>query len=270
MNLSPLRSTLSRFSSPLAQKGGIDLSLAPYVPQVVAEEQQKQRGFQPLQMVLDVLQRGQYLTANMADEIQQSFQNGTPLGTATVNVLRAALQGISGKRKGDWETLLFGGNIVGGGQREGWLPENLKTGADEPLIRWGAEGSTGLAEGILRPKKLIGLAANVALDPTTYLTFGASKLAQATASRFAEDVLKLTVATMGPDDFAKLGLRFGEKVGKNVENVLKAVRGGGNDIAKRHFADIYNKAYQNALRNPSEKVMQDIAPKLEIAGQRAA
>jgi len=270
LNLSPLRSTLSRFSSPLSRqaRGGLDPSVLPYVPKVIQEEQQKARGLQPLQLVLDVLQRGQYLTANMADEIQQSLQNGTPLTEATANVLKAAFQGISGKRKGDWETLLFGGNIEGGGERPGWLPQSLKAGANEPLIRWGQEGSTGLAEGILRPRKLVGLAANIALDPTTYLTFGASKLATATAGKYAEDVLKLTVATMGPEDFAKLGLNFSQKVGKNVENVLKAV--GSNDVARRYFADVYNKAYQNALRNPAEKVVQDIAPQLEVAGQRAA
>jgi hypothetical protein len=236
---------------------------------VIAKEKQKQGQFQPLQFVLDLLQRGQYLTANIADEIETSAKNGTPLGQSTVNVLRAAFQGLTGARKGDWESLLFGGDIQGDTEaNKGWLPESFKKTAGEPLIRWGGEGTTGLAEGILRPRKLIGLAANVAMDPTTYLTFGATKAAEAVAARYAEDVVKLTVASMGEAELKKMGVKFAEKVGKNAEDVVKAIQTRGTDIGKRTMESVYNNAYKNALRNPMSKISEDIAPQLQTAISR--
>lgn len=270
MNLSPLRSTLSRLSSPLdhaTRTGGLDQSLLPYVPKVVQAEQQKQNSFQPLQFVLDLLQRGQYLTANVADEIVNSAQTGKPLGQATVDTLKAAFQGLTGARKGDWETLLFGGNITGGGERPGWLPENMKgPGMSEPLIKWGGQGSTGFAEGILRPRKLIGLAANIAGDPLTYMTFGATEAARAAASKYAQDVVKLTVATMGTEDLAKLGAKAA--AGNTAEAAIKSIEKAGSLQGKRFLSETYNQAYMNALRNPSQKIIQDVAPRLEVAGQR--
>jgi hypothetical protein len=272
VNLSPLRSTISRLSSPLSRgtSGGLDQSLLPYVPKVIEAERQKQGQFQPLQMVLDLLQRGQYLTANIADEIEKSARDGTPLGNATLNTLKAAFQGLTGQRKGDWETLLFGGNIVGGGERAGWLPESMKgESMSDPLIRWGGEGSTGLAEGIFRPRKLIGLAANVAGDPLTYLSFGATNAAKSAASKYAQDVVKLTIATMGEKEVGKLGLKFSDLVGKNAENVMKVVqKDKGNAIGRRFLEDTYNQAYMNALRNPAKQITEDIAPKLQEAISR--
>jgi hypothetical protein len=269
MNLSPLRSTVTRLSSlNQPRSSGVDSSLLPYIPKVIEEEKQKQSQFQPLQFVLDLLSRGQYLTANVADEIEQSARTGKPLGEATINTLKAAFQGLTGQRKGDWETLLFGGNIEGGGQREGWLPDSIKNNdvINEPLIRWGKEGSTGLAEGMFRPRKVMGLAANIAGDPLTWLTMGGTEAARAVATKYAQDVVKLTVATMDAEKLAKLGA----KAGGGVEQTLKVIQKSGDIKMKRMLENTYNEAYKNALRNPQAKIMEDVAPQLEVAGQRAA
>ena len=75
----------------------------------------------------------------------------------------------------------FGGRKAEGGEREGWIPQNVQEKLEKPLIRWGKEGATGLAEGILRPSKMIGLGANILLDPTTYISFGATTAARTAA-----------------------------------------------------------------------------------------
>jgi hypothetical protein len=219
-------------------------------------------------MILDLLQRGQYLTANIADEIEESFRTGRPLGESTAEVLKAAFQGITGERKGDWETLLFGGNIEGtsdqAGERAGWIPGEW---GDEPLIKYGPEGATGLAGGMLRPRKLIGTAANILLDPTTYIGFGSTSASKATANKFAQDTLKLTLATMGPDDFAKLGVKFSEKVGKNIDDVATLI--SKTSIGKQFMEETYNKAFQTALRTPEKGLIKEIAPRVETALDRS-
>lgn len=251
-----------------------DSAIRPFAREAEREEEAKRKKFQPLQMVLDLLQRGQYLTANMADEIEESFRTGRPLGESTIEVLKAAWQGLAGTRKGDWETLLFGGTIGGtsdqAGEREGWVPQDVQEKLEKPLIRWGKEGSTGLAEGALRPSKMIGLAANILLDPTTYINpFGkATKAATRAAGDFARDTVRLTLATMGPDDFAKLGLKFSEKAGKGMGNVLKVIENSGSDIAKRFVSKTYDDAFKFALRNTPEKLMGEVAPRIATAQGR--
>jgi hypothetical protein len=268
MNLSPLRSTLTRLSSPYTRQTETN-PILPYARQVLEKDRGEQKKFQPLKMVLDLLQRGQYLTANIADEVEESFRTGRPLGESTVEVIRAAFQGLTGQRKGDWETLLFGGNIEGtsdqAGERPGWIPGEW---GDEPLLHWknAQEGATGLGEGILRPRKLIGMAANIALDPTTYIGLGPTKAAKATAGQFAKDTLKLTLATMGADDFAKLGLKFSERAGKNIDDVAKII--SKSSIGKRFMEETYNKAFKTALRNSGADLMKEVAPRLQEAGTK--
>lgn len=268
MNLYPIRSTIARLNNPLNRQTSGDNSIRPYAREAVRRDQAEQKRFQPLKLIFDLLQRGQYLTANMADEIEESFRTGRPLGESTAQVIKAAWEGLTGARKGDWETLLFGGRIEGtspeAGERAGWIPGEW---GDAPLIKWGGEGTSGIAEGILRPRKLIGLAANIALDPTTYIGLGPTKAAQATAGKFAKDALKLKLATMEADDFAKLGLKFSEAAGKNVDDVAKLLQ--KSSVGKRFVEETYNKAFQTALRNPvTPQTLEDSL--LKITSERLA
>lgn len=267
MNLRPLTASVSRLNSLFKPKStAVDQEMVKYATQAAQEEQTKSRRFQPLQLVLDVLQRGQYLTANMADEIEESLRTGRDLGESTAEVLKAAWQGITGERKGDWETLLFGGNIGGtsdqAGERAGWLPQNVQETLERPLIRWGQEGATGLAEGVLRPSKWIGLAANVLLDPTTYISpfTKATKGAQVAAQKYAKDVVRLTLATMGPDDFAKIGVKFSEAAGKNIDDIAKIAR--ASKEGSRFVEKLYNEAFETALKTPAKALGEGLAPRM--------
>ena len=62
----------------------------------------------PLQKFFDLLQRGQYLSANLTQEITDSIRTGEPLSQAAADAARGAWEGLTGKRKGTYTDVLFG------------------------------------------------------------------------------------------------------------------------------------------------------------------
>jgi len=71
-----------------------------------------------------------------------------------------------------------------------------------PLIKF-KPGAEGQERGALRPRRLIGLIANIALDPLTYIGgIGPTQKARAVASQFADDIVRFGKGEL--DEIAKM------------------------------------------------------------------
>jgi hypothetical protein len=225
-------------------QSAVDPVLRQYAREEVAKS--KVRKIQPLKMLFDILSRPQYVTANIAEEITRSIQTGEPIGQAAQDVAKGIWEGLTGKRKGDWEKILFGGAAEGSEAPDaftGWAP-----GAGEqlshPLIKF-KPGASGEERGILRPKKWIGLAANIIMDPTTWIGLGPTKAAKSSAKQFAEDAAK--IATKDPELAAKIVSSIDPKLAGNIDALLKKLKGGMKDATERVVTDTSRRAGKQAL-----------------------
>jgi len=159
--------------------------LLPYVQQEKAQQEREINWLQPLELIFDLLSRGQYLTANIGEDV------GRAISGENVDILRGAWEGITGKRKGSWKKTFFGGTDKGEEDRdayEGWFkdtPDWMRAEAKIPII-----GPTSLQD-------VIGFLGDVFLDPTTYISFGSSKAAEAAAQKYAEKAVVQTVKQLG-------------------------------------------------------------------------
>ena len=112
--------------------------------------------------VRPALSRGQYVTANIAEDITQ-LARGEGLKSWDAPILR----GLTGKRKGNWENVLWGSREGAEKEQDGWFKTQNK------VVR----GATGFL-------------ANVLFDPLTYMTFGATSGARQTAHAAAEGAVR--------------------------------------------------------------------------------
>lgn len=94
--------------------------LYPYVQQVKQEHERKFNLWQPIEFVFDLLSRGQYMTANTAKQFITNLKSGQPI---FYGVPREIWQGLSGQEKGDWGTVLWGGQDVGERSSKDFSPE---------------------------------------------------------------------------------------------------------------------------------------------------
>ena len=233
---------LSASANPYMNTGGstTDAQLAPYVDQAAADAAVKRNSMTPLQAVLDLLNRGQYLTANMA----AARQAGKPFG----EVLAAGGRGITGQEKGDWRQVLFGGKTA-----EGDIPG---------LIPWTPETDAGK-----RIQDLASLAANILLDPTTYVGFGATKGAKASARVYARDATNLAmerIARNAPDalkNFSSETLQGLVSKGNMSAAERYLSQSGGADLA-RELNRIYKSAYKEGVRLNPEDLVAKLQPQV--------
>jgi hypothetical protein len=218
-----------------------------------AKQERKINWLKPLELVLDLLSRGEYLTANVAKDIAMK----KPVG----DVLKGAWAGISGRRKGDWTKTLFGGQERGGEEWQGIFPETpgwMQAKAKVPLI-----GPTSAED-------VIGFLANVLIDPINFISFGATKGAKAAAREFAEKTVKQTVKRLGNlDEFAKIArkgfdLSKAKKLfAKTPDDAIKYLQkyAGKNDIA-RFLNKVQTDAYKEGLRLTPEKLQATLSKSL--------
>lgn len=216
--------------------------LIPYIEQVKAEKEKQGREIQPLQMLLDLLQRGQYLSANIVSETITSVRDDEPLGKDVQDVLQAAWQGITGERKGSYKDILV--------EQLGW--------EDRP-------GQMDWAD-------VVGFAGDVLLDPLTYVGgIGATGGAKAAAKAYADDAIRLTAREFGQrlgteaDDLVKMARstfdrRYFTDLRKTDPDAAWRyfVRNSKADV-RRHFSDTYRDAYRHALHTPGEELRQELA-----------
>lgn len=216
----------------------------PYLNRLKEQDERKRSWLQPLEAVLDLLQRGQYLTANIGQDIWER----KPIG----DVLSGAWKGITGERKGTWKKTLFGGQDVGeetGGK--GIFPGVKETKWDAPLI-----GPTSWQD-------VVGFVADVALDPLSWVSFGPTKLARSAAKKYSQQTVKQFTKQLGgakvlPEIVQRVFSpdRLTDLLGKRGKDISKYLsrRAGKVDIA--HLMNKVTKAaYKEGLQlNP--KVVQ--------------
>lgn len=245
----PDTSNLPKFEAPQPPRfdmsGGLtdaQRALIPYIEQVKAEKEQEGRQIQPLKMLLDVLQRGQYVSANVVDEIITSARDDEPLGQDVWDVLEAAWQGVTGERKGSYKDILT--------ERLGW--------EDRP-------GKVDWAD-------VVGFTGDVLLDPLTYVGgFGPSSGAKAAAKAYADDAIRLTAREFGErlgtnaDELAKFARtsfnrdEFFKLWNESQDAGYRYFVRHGKPSIRRHFAERYKEAYRHGLHTPAEELRDEIA-----------
>lgn len=216
--------------------------LDPYYDMLMSQEKDKRNWLRPVQKVLDVLQRGQYVSANLAEQIVNAFDNDP---NTRVDILGAIYDGITGKRKGSYETLLRDRLNVGQTQ----LFPNAPEGTWRSQVDWA---------------KVIGLFGDIFLDPTTYVPLGGvAKGAKAAASKFADDTVRVTLRaladqpaeiiakTIGTTDPAKLAKILA--IGDTNKGIQK-LAGMGGDLGR--FID---KTYRDALQTGMTRTESELA-----------
>lgn len=197
-----------------------------YANQIKAEEKTKTK---PLQWIFDRLQTGQYVTANMVDQALKNTKKDDPLMQEIGSVLKAGWQGITGERKGNYKDILV--NDLGMKDRKGKIDA-----AD-----------------------ILGFVGDVFLDPTTYVSFGASKMGVSAATQYANDVARVTLRTMGKDQIKKIASKsldvgkFNKLLNESTDKAMKYLSKQGGDVA-REINKIRNLAYKEALKTPAEEL----------------
>jgi hypothetical protein len=229
-------------------------TLAPFVEQQKQAAKNKISLLQPVKWIFDILSRGQYLTADVGESIIKSVRTGEPLGQAAQDALTAALAGITGRVKGDWQNVLFGGKNEGEDKSfEGLFP-------DTKLPTWA--------------KKVIGFVADVALDPTSYISFGATGAARSVAKNAAEEATRIAIKELGEGGKLIGAMQKGLDVARveelaakgSFEELSKIVSKSSPDISK-YLNDIYKNTFSQALRMPAEDIQKMLAERAGKASE---
>ena len=218
-----------------------------YVPQAEEDLLKERRKVQPLQLVFDILSTGQYMTANAAQDFYTAIKERRDPGYATKQALIGAMEGLTWKRKGDWENVLFG-NVDDDDTKEaesqfqGMFP-------DSEIPTWA--------------KRSIGFLANVVLDPTTYIGVGAAKGALATADDFVMDAAVIALKRFGDlgemQKLGKVGKEFSEATFKEIGKKSSAKAGAyfrkhaGAEVAQK-MDDVLRQAKKVALATPAAEL----------------
>ncbi|HUT87708.1 MAG TPA: hypothetical protein VMX15_06460, partial [Candidatus Heimdallarchaeota archaeon] len=212
------------------------------------EELRKRRRLQPLQKIFDILQIGQYVSANVADEIANAIlysrdpSRGNPWEPG--DILQAVIDGITGQRKGSYENV---------------LRDTLQVGTQKIL----PNAPEGTWRANVDYADLLGFIGDVALDPLTYVSFGgSSKGARIAADAFADDAVRLLGKQLAqnPEQLAKITR------GKWTQEALQAATGADdvtkafrqimrqNDDLGRLFSQTYAEAQKRALNRTAAQL----------------
>jgi hypothetical protein len=233
-----LYSSASRYSSRLSRP--TRRATAPFAQAAQEEYTEDKEALRPVEVVLDLLSRGQYASANFVQEMLT--------GEGLNKALQGAWQGVTGERKGDFEDVLFGSE-----GRRGLLGDV----EEEDRTFW---------------QKAAGFAANVLLDPTTYIGLGPTKAARAAAKVFADDaVVAARGAIKNYDEVAEKLLQSGRNIGEvarkgpeKAARALKAAGAPGNpyDVA-RQMDEVWRDSYQKGLRMTREEMVASMRKPLQ-------
>ena len=249
---SALPSLESFASKSVASLGGglsaADRELVPYVKREAEEEARKRGLLKPLEVLFDILSRGQYLTANIAKQITENVRAGKPFLN---KVPRAVANAVSGKVKGDWTTVLFGGTTPG------------EEGEFEGIFDWDTE--KGTAANFF--KNAMGFAANVAFDPSTYLSAGSAAGAKTAASRYGDDAVRglFRAISKNPEKILPELIQSGFQK-KTFNNLWQKSEAEAIEYLRKHAGQnlprLMNKtkktAERLALRTPASKLTADL------------
>ena len=100
----PYENIYSNIYSPDKPLTPVQQEVKGYAEQIKAEEKPKIR---PIQWLFDRLQTGQYVSANIVDQVIKNTQTNDPLLQEVARVAKASWQGITGERKGSYKDILL-------------------------------------------------------------------------------------------------------------------------------------------------------------------
>jgi hypothetical protein len=251
--------------TPRQESGGLTESqqeFAPYIAETAAQEAKKNRRIQPLKWIFDLLQRGQYMGVNLLSEVTESIQNREPVGQAAQEALVGLWQGLTGKRKGDFEEFL----------REVLPPETVEK-MERPILGEKQRGKFILGAA---PIDIAGLAGNIALDPLTYfdplklVRVGglASKAGRAAAREAATDTTLVALKKMASfknfDDLAKgFDIQKFTRLWDTAPKEATEYMVRNQPEMARVANEVYKKAYKKALVTPAETLRGGLAKEID-------
>ena len=194
-------------------------NLRPYYQAEQGERREEANKLKPVQWIFDRLQTGQYVSANITNEIMDILDNDPE---TVGNFGQAVWEGITGERKGSYTDILDRAGVL-----QGNVFQNAKEGGR-------------LAE--MKYADLAGFVGDVLLDPTTYLTFGiapgvgtATKAAQNAAQDFAEDSVRLMLKQVTQDPsllarFAPNKMGVIEEAATGSRKLIREMMGRSDDL----------------------------------------
>lgn len=240
--------------------------LVPYISQVKQEEVAKEKKIRPVAMIFDLLQRGQYVSANLVDEFVTALSDDDPWTQDLKDLAVGFIDGLTGKRKGSFKDVLDKHTNLDEVQL--WLrPDKVDESGN--VLREGRNrflGDVDLADAL-------GLAGDIFLDPLNFIGAGAkaTKAARAAAKSFADDSVKMSFKLLGldlaqgrGDDLVKFATsNFNPATFNKLkeESLEKAVRyfnrNMGDDLA-RGMNNTWKKNYERALVTSPEDLRAEM------------
>lgn len=240
--------------------------LVPYISQVKQEEAVKEKKIRPVAMIFDLLQRGQYVSANLVDEFVTALSDDDPWTQDLKDLAVGFIDGLTGKRKGSFKDVLDKHTNLDEVQL--WLrPDKVDESGN--VLREGRNrflGDVDLADAL-------GLAGDIFLDPLNFIGAGAkaTKAARAAAKSFADDSVKMSFKLLGldlaqgrGDDLVKFATNNFNPATFNKlkeESLEKAVRyfnrNMGDDLA-RGMNNTWKKNYERALVTSPEDLRAEM------------
>lgn len=228
--------------------------------ELLAEQDEEGKKIQPLRKLFEVLSTGQYVSANVVEEIIKDAQEkgGVQLGDYA---------------KAIWDG--FRGGLAGYKEGQGSYGDIFRDYTDFEEKKVFGEGRETKLMGEMDWADVLGFAGDVVLDPTTYFGLvpmkSATKGANMAAKSFADDSIKLAYRKFAKglgakgDELAKLAKStFDPKEFDRLAEISwdKALqyfhKNAGDDLA-RNMTRIYKESYQKGLSEPAQKLREDIS-----------
>ena len=217
--------------------------LYPHV-QEVKEERQRPSIWTPIEFIFDILQRGQYMSANTAKQITRNVREGRP---TLEGVPREAWEGLRGQEKGTYKTVMFGGTDPGGEEIRGWAQD------------WGDALEEKKGGKLL--KGAIGFGLDVLLDPTTYIPgFGPTKAARSAAVKAGGDKMLLHSKKIAANILEEA--RDIVAKGANLDDLSKAISKGSREATQymskytNKSKTLFKKAFNKEIRDAQKAVLR--------------
>lgn len=236
--MSDYRNPYAQRRSPYAPKqSAYEQEMAPFVSVAKEERSKEQSRLNPLQFVLNILQTPNYISANVVDAVLDGFRDKKDFNEVMGDALGSAWKALTWQDKRTFKDVILG-NVK---NREAWEKPLLGEWAkDKPIL--GASGA-----GIL------GLLGDVILDPSTYVSFGASTGAKAAGKKFAIDSAKAAIAKKSAGELAEIA---GKGVAREtIEKIATKSKNVADDLTKyltKHGGDSFSR-YMDDLVRKAEK-----------------
>ena len=222
-----------------------------YFSEPIKQEELKKRKRIPLlSFIFDVLQIGNYASANIVDSIYDSVKYNKPLGEAAWDAVKAGARGLTMQDKFTFSDIIKQnaeehGEFLGKSLEEWTKPLQEEYEGDDKLKKL-----FNKTIGSITPAGALGLTADIALDPFTWIspfkglkpTGMATDAARATAAKYAKNNLQMSNLMTSFEDVKKMA-----QAGRG--SLADVAKKGGQSAARQQDL-LYRQGYKEALQAP--------------------